>query len=378
MKVSKQPAPNKRVLTLISLRLRDKHAAELNRQARAVNFVWNYCNEMQQKAVKDGRRWLSSGDLQKLTAGAGSLLDIHSHTIQHVCKRYDINKKTSKKPWLRFRGKKSLGWVPFDQQSVKFNGKTFKFRGVHYETMHMRSFPEKSLIRGGTFSQDGLGRWYINFPIEVTPDKHPDNTGRVIGIDLGLSTLATLSTGEKYEAPQFQRRLEKKRGAAQRANKRRLARKLAIKSANQRRDYLHKISFALTAKHRTIVVGNVSSAKLARTKMAKSVYDAGWSTLRKMLSYKSIRNGGICVEVNEHYTTQTCSACGALPEGRPTGIAGLEIRQWECGGCGAIHDRDVNAALNIVRLGLETLDAGAAQMRSGQLWSFFPEENVRA
>jgi transposase len=74
---------------------------------------------------------------------------------------------------------------------------------------------------------------------------------------------------------------------------------------------------------------------------------------------KAMRHGGRCIEVNEAYTSQTCSACGSMPEGRPKGIAGLEVRQWECGGCGASHDRDVNAALNIARVGLDTLEAGA-------------------
>lgn len=124
------------------------------------------------------------------------------------------------------------------------------------------------------------------------------------------------------------------------------------------KDYLHKASTRIALAHSVIVVGNVSSSKLARTRMAKSVLDAGWSTLRNQLSYKAMRHGGTYIEVNEAYTSQTCSTCGATPEGRPKGIAGLEIRKWECGGCGAIHDRDVNAALNIARRGLATLAEG--------------------
>lgn len=83
------------------------------------------------------------------------------------------------------------------------------------------------------------------------------------------------------------------------------------------------------------------------------------AALRKQLSYKALRHSGTYIEVDEAYTSQTCSACGTLPEGRPKGIAGLEIRQWECGDCGAVHDRDVNAALNIARRGLATLAEGA-------------------
>jgi len=94
-------------------------------------------------------------------------------------------------------------------------------------------------------------------------------------------------------------------------------------------------------------VGNVNSAGLAKTKFAKSVYDVSWSSIRGMLRYKSIAKGAWYEEVDEKFTTQTCSHCGALPDERPKGIAGLGIRQWTCSGCGTEHDRDVNAAKNI-------------------------------
>lgn len=81
--------------------------------------------------------------------------------------------------------------------------------------------------------------------------------------------------------------------------------------------------------------------------MAKSVADAGWSAFRRMLAYKA----GTFVEVDESFTTQTCSRCGARPPERPKGIVGLRIREWDCSSCGTTHDRDVNAALNILALG---------------------------
>src|SRR5262252_10252928 len=77
-------------------RVKDKYAAELSRQARAVNFVWNYCNEVQQKAVRDGRKWLNYSDLARLTAGSGPLLDLHSHTLQRVCRQYDKSRRQHK------------------------------------------------------------------------------------------------------------------------------------------------------------------------------------------------------------------------------------------------------------------------------------------
>ena len=117
--------------------------------------------------------------------------------------------------------------------------------------------------------------------------------------------------------------------------------------------------FRATISLRSIVIGDLSPSKLKKTRMAKSVSDAALSTFRHMLHYKAIRHNGRMIEVDERYTTQTCSACRIMPEGRPRGIAGLGIREWTCDGCGVSHDRDVNAARNILRLGLETLVEGA-------------------
>ena len=347
------------MLLTLKLRLKDRHAAELNRQARVVNVVFNYCNETQQKAVRTGRKWMTWVDLKRLTAGSSKDLDLHSHTIQQVCIQYDRSRKQHRRPWLRFRGRKSLGWVPFSQGHVRFDGEAFVFRGARYETMHMRAIPHGAVIRAGSFNQDTRGRWYINVPVEMPDDAYAASGTSTVGIDLGLKDLATISTGEKIAAPQHYRRAQEKFGKAQRANKRRLARAIAAKIANARKDHLHKASARIALAHGLIFVGNVSSSKLARTRMAKSVLDASWSTLRTQLSYKAIRHGGRMIEVDERFTSQVCSACGALPERRPKGIADLGIRQWECGDCGATHDRDVNAALNIARVGLDTLVAGA-------------------
>jgi IS605 OrfB family transposase len=338
-------------------RLRDKHSAELNRQARAVNYVWNFCNETQQKAARSDRKWLTAIDLQRLTAGASKMLGLHAHTIQKVCQIYDRSRSAKRKPWLRWRGHKSLGWVPFNTGHASFDGSTFKFRGQRYETMHLRDLPAGTKIGAGSFNQDAKGRWYINCPVEVATADHAPLA--CVGIDLGLKDLATLSDGHKIETPRFYRKSEAALATAQRGRKSKRIRAIHAKIANRRKDFMHKLSTQLSKEYGLIVIGDVSPSKLAQTKMAKSVLDAGWSDLKTKLSYKTHLRGGACIEVSERMTTQTCSDCGASPEGRPRGIAGLGIRRWECGDCGATHDRDVNAARNIVRAGLRTLVVGA-------------------
>lgn len=165
-------------------RLRDTADSELRRQSRAVNFVWNYCNETQQQAVKRGRKWLSWHDLQKLTAGSSKELDLHAHTIQQVCQKYDISRRTHKKARLKWRGKKSLGWVPFNKGHVAYRNGSFWFRGREYKAWVSRELKEGQTFGAGSFNQDALGRWYINLPVEVESlESAPSNA---VGIDLGL------------------------------------------------------------------------------------------------------------------------------------------------------------------------------------------------
>lgn len=339
-------------------RIKDKHARRLNAQARAVNFVWNYCNETQQKAARDGRRWFTGYDLWKLVAGCTKEgLDLHSHSAMRVCVQYDKSRRQQRKPWLRWRSKRSLGWVPFNTGHVVLRGSAFVFRGEHYDVWLHRALPAGK-IGAGSFSQDTRGRWYINCPVEVaeatvTPVAY-------VGIDLGLNTLATLSTGEKIEAPRLYRNAEARLAAAQRRRKTKRTKAVHAKITNRRKDFLHKASTNIAKEYGLVVVGDVSPSKLSQTRMAKSTLDAGWSRFRDMLSWKlRLRSGGMLLEVSERFTTQVCSDCGCLPQSRPRGIADLGIREWCCDDCGTVHDRDVNAARNILRAGLRTLVGGA-------------------
>ena len=120
---------------------------------------------------------------------------------------------------------------------------------------------------------------------------------------------------------------------------------------------LHQFSRKLVNEHAAIFVGNVNAKALAQTRLAKSVLDASWTTLRTMLKYKCENAGVWYEEVNEAYTTQTCSCCGSRSSSLK-GRSGLGIREWQCGECGSSWDRDVNSALNILALGHERLAVG--------------------
>jgi IS605 OrfB family transposase len=341
-------------------RIKDKHARRLESQARAVNFVWNFVNETQRKAVNDRRERLSGYDLWKLVAGATKEgLDLHSHSAMRVCLEYDKSRRQHKKAWLNWRSsKRSLGWVPFNTGHVRLRDGAFVFRGERYECWLHREMPEGN-IGAGSFSQDARGRWYINCPVRVAEATQAPIDR--VGIDLGLKTLATLSTGEKIEAPQFYRKSEAALADAQRRRKGKRARAIAIKIANRRNDFLHKASAKIAKEYGLVVIGDVSPSKLSQTRMAKSTLDAGWSRFKDLLSWKlRLRSGGMLLEVSEHLTTQACSGCDAI--GGPRGLEGLRIREWCCDECGSVHDRDVNSAKVILRRGLASLAEGASHV----------------
>ncbi len=317
-------------------------ARELARQARAVNCVWNFCGETQEAARRWNRRWPSGFDLIGLTHGSSRELGLHSDTVQAVCKQFAASRDTCRRR-PRWRGKKALGWIPFQAaRAIRIDGDAVVFLRRRYRLWMSR--PLKGHIRSGSFAEDARGRWYLNLHIE-TPESEGCGAGEV-GIDLGLETLAALSTGEKIENPRHLERLAGKLAIAQRAGRKARARAIHAQIANSRKHFLHALSARLVRENRRICVGNVNSSGLARTRMAKSVLDASWSQFRSQLRYKAIRHGAEYIEVDEHFTTQVCSGCGAV--GGPKGIAHLGVRDWVCPECGVQHDRDINSALNIL------------------------------
>ena len=319
----------------------------LNRQSRAVNYVWNFCNETQKHALRWSKRWPTGFDLNKLTAGSSKELGLHAGTINAVCEQYAKSRAQKRRPCLRWRGKKSLGWVPLKGRDLKREGDAFRFAGNTFRVFNSRALPEGKSKDGTNFSCDARGNWFLNIVIDVAQAaQRPLKNG--IGIDLGLKEFAALSNGEKIENPRHLRQLADKLSMAQRAGKKRQATNIHASITNARRDFHHKLSTRIVREFDYIAVGNVSAAGLARTSMAKSVLDAGWSSFRSMLAYKAIKHGAWYEEVDERFTSQVCSSCGALPDSRPKGIADLGIRQWVCSDCGAAHDRDVNSALNLL------------------------------
>lgn len=341
----------KRTKTL-KVRVRDKHRPLLNQMARSVNYVWNYVNELSHRAIIERGLFLSAYDIQKYTQGAHRELGLHSHTVQKIGAEYVTRRKQFKKCKLAWRtsggARRSLGWIPINTGMAKWKNGQVYHNGHYFKVWDSYGLSAYQ-FRSASFNEDARGRWYFNVVVEVEAEVPAGQDS--IGIDLGLKTLATCSDGTQLDAGRFYRDLEPALARAQRAGQKRRVKNIHAKIANRRKDALHKFSRQLVNRAGEIYVGNVKSSSLAKTRMAKSVLDAGWSMLKTMLAYKCDSAGIVFKEVNESYTTQACSCCGCIAASSPKGSAGLRIREWTCDECGVTHDRDINAAKNILAVG---------------------------
>ena len=287
-----------------------------------------------------------------MTAGATEWFErIGSDTIQRVNAEYATRRKQFKKTKLRWRvsrgSRRSLGWVPFKAVQLKRKGKSLRLSGKAFRIFE-RERLEGVQWKSGCFAQDAVGDWWLCVAVDV-PVAQVEPRSEAVGLDLGLKTAVTTSDGEKLEAGRFYRNIEVKIALAQRRGHKRQAKRLHRTAARRRKNALHKFSRRIVDRYQTIVVGDVSSLKLAKTRMAKSVLDSGWGMLKTQLQYKG-QQAGRCVQiVSERNTTRTCSSCKALTG--PAGLDMLVVRTWMCSGCGDTHDRDVNAARNILSAG---------------------------
>ena len=336
----------------LRMKVRTEAYAWLNAAAIEVNAVFNYGNETSLKAATRTdckRKWMSGFDLCSLTAGATQYFDkIGADTIQSICTHYAQRRQAAKRLKLRWRvsggARRSLGWIPFKAASLKRKGVCLRFAGKCVRVFEMKRL-EGVKWQAGCFAQDALGDWWLCLPVKVEAQQSiaPQEA---VGIDLGLKDIAVTSEGERLAAGRWTQGTADKLAFAQRRGHRRQAKRIHRKAARCRADALHKFSRKMVDRYQTIIVGDVSSVKLARTRMAKAVLDSGWGLLKSFLDYKSQQAARTFEVVSERNTSVTCSTCGALSG--PRGVNGLIVRSWVCSDCGESHDRDVNAARNIL------------------------------
>ncbi|MEV7175350.1 RNA-guided endonuclease TnpB family protein [Kitasatospora sp. NPDC093679] len=221
-----------------------------------------------------------------------------------------------------------------------------------------------------TVVKDSAGRYFVSFVVGTGPEEVLPEVSPELGIDLGLGHFAVLSDGTKIDSPRFLRRAEKRLKKVQRALSRkkkgsrnrdkarvRVARAHA-RVADARREFHHRLSTKLIRENQAVAVEGLAVKGLARTRLAKSVHDAGWSAFVSMLEYKAARYGRTFLRIGRFEpTSQVCSRCGVKDGPKP-----LHVRVWTCGACGAVLDRDVNAAVNVAKAAGLAVSACGAQV----------------
>lgn len=340
----------------------------LDEAAFETNLVWNYCNELCHKAAKPfygPGKWLSGYDVDKLVTGASKFMAyLPQESVSRIALEHGTRRRAARRTRLAWRkstgSRRSLGWVPFRKGQLRHRDGAILFAGQRFRVFDSYGLSDRTFL-AGSFSQNALGEWFLNVAVEVATAKH-DLPTRAIGIDLGLKDIAVTSDGESLPARQWFRGIEKQAAKAQRRGHKRQAKRFQRDAANRRKDALHKFSTAMVEQYGAIYIGDVSSTKLAKTRMAKSVLDSGWGMLKTMLQYKGHQAGCIVEVVSERYTTQACADCGSLTG--PKGRTGLVVRGWTCVACGTTHSRDVNAARNILARGLSGPSAGTIGSRA--------------
>lgn len=223
-----------------------------------------------------------------------------------------------------------------------------------------RPLPQDAEPSTVTVSRDAAGRWFVSILVEDSTVSPLPVSDQAVGVDAGLNSLVTLSSGEKVANPRHeradrrrlakaQRNLARKaKGSANRAKARLRVARVHARIVDRRRDHLHKLTTRLVHENQVVVIEDLTVRNMLRNhSLARAISDAAWSQLRYMLEYKCQWYGRELRLVDRWYpSSRICSACGALKEAMP-----LDVRQWACT-CGVVHDRDVNAAVNILAAGL--------------------------
>jgi len=348
-------SPRDTVVTTFRLKVKTEGYTWLAAAAVEVNQVWNWANATSHKAAypfSGSGKWLSGYDLDSLCVGASECFEhIGSDTIQRVNAEFATRRKQFKKSTLRWRvskgAKRSLGWVPFKAAQLKRKGKCLRFSGKAFRVFE-QDLLEEVTWKSGCFAQDAVGDWWLCLPVEQTREQAAAER-ELVGLDLRLKEAVATSDGDRLEAGHFYRHIEQKIALARRCGHNQQAKRLRRTAARRRSDAMHKYSRKIVDRYQTILLGDVSSLQPSKARASKSALNAGWGMLKTQLQYKGQQAGrSVCI-VKENNTTRVCSTCRALTG--PTRMDMLAVRIWVCSECGHTHDRDINAARNILSAG---------------------------
>ncbi|MGW4386894.1 RNA-guided endonuclease InsQ/TnpB family protein [Streptomyces sp. NPDC004685] len=357
----------------------DVQAAELSRTFGCVRKVYNMALAARTEAWARQEwvnynatsamltAWKKSGELAFLNEVSSVPLQQCLRHLQTAFTHFFT--KRARHP--RFKSKKK------SRKSAEYTTSGFRFRAGELTLAKMaqpldivwsRPLPEGVSPSTVTVSQDGAGRWFVSLLCEDPAVKPLAAVDSAVGIDVGLDHLLTLSTGEKIANPRHERKDRARLAKAQqslsrkakgdgsnRAKARRKVAKIYARIADRRRDHLHKLTTRLVRDNQTLVIEDLPVRNMVKNRrLARAISDAAWSGFRSMLEYKAAWYGREVIAIDRFFpSSKLCSNCGTLQGTMP-----LNVRIWTCD-CGTTHDRDVNAARNLLAAGLAVTVCGA-------------------
>ena len=364
--------------------------SQFGRFAGARRFVWNWALNRKREHFQQTGRALSFAALcaeltiLKQQPATAWLRDMDSQSLQQALRDLDsayghffrrVRRGAKKKGFPKFKSRKTdMPRFRIPQRVVLIDSFVSVPKiGLVKLVLHR---PLEGVTKGATFKREACGHWYISLVVEQQLAPKVDRPVRThVGIDVGLKTLAVLSTGKAIANPRWYRTQARKLRRAQKALSRKVkgsrnrgkarvvVARLHQKTRNQRNDFLHKLSTNLIQHNDLVSIEDLNVRGLAKTKLSKSVLDAGWGLFRAMLEYKADRADVHLIVIGRFFpSSKTCGACGLV-----NADLTLADRAWTCT-CGVQHDRDLNAARTIDREGVRLFEhlvaAGCAETQN--------------
>lgn len=361
-----------------------EQAVELSRTFGCVRLVYNMALEARSQAWHNEQRrigyvessamltaWKKTEELAFLAEVSSVPLQQGLRHLQHAFSNFFAKRAE----YPTFKSKKK------SRASAEYTASAFRLRNGQLTLAKMREplsivwsrpLPVGVEPTTVTVSKDAAGRWHVSMLCVDTVESLPV-TDAVVGADAGIASLLTLSTGEKITNPKFeyrdrerltkaQRQLTKKQKGSKNRDKARLKlAKIYARITDRRRNHLHTVTTRLVRENQTIVIEDLAVRSMVKNRpLARAISDASWAEMRFMLEYKARWYGRELVVVDRWYpSSKLCSHCEHRSAKMP-----LNIREWTCGNCGTMHDRDVNAAINIKQEGQKIVAAGLAETQN--------------
>jgi putative transposase len=369
----------------------------LNRTFGCVRLVWNkvlawrqdrYRAEQARTSYAETDRYLTE---LKRDPDLGFLSEVSSVPLQQTLRHQHtafVNFFAGRARYPRYRSRQRKQSATYTRPAFRWReGRLYLAKMMDAPLEVVWSWPEVDPASfeptSVTVSREPCGRWYVSLAVEAPDPEQAPSTGAVAGVDLGVKDFAVTSDGEKIanarrlarrerNLARYQRRMARKqRGSNNRAKARAKVARAHRKVAASRTDFLHKTSARLIRDHDVIVIEDLAVQNMVRNRrLAKAISDCGWGEFRRQLEYKAARYGRRLIVIDRWYpSSKTCSACGHL-----LAELSLSTRAWRCPSCRTLHDRDINAAKNILAAGLAVSACGGDVRHPGSSRAQSPQK----